>query len=84
MSKWFFLWRILYSIFEKNDTIWSVDSRSGYVVEYKTDKISLIPADSEALKIKKIRVKIKPKLDFIKLKKKEDNEAVERDSMWFF
>tara|TARA_B100001057_G_scaffold251675_1_gene251921 strand:+ start:1111 stop:1245 length:135 start_codon:yes stop_codon:yes gene_type:complete len=44
----------------------------------------LIPADSEALKIKKIRVKIKPKLDFIKLKKKEDNEAVERDSMWFF
>ena len=67
--------------FEKNGAIWSFESRGGYVVEYKTDKISWIPADSEANEIEKIRVKNKPILDFIKLKKKEDNEAIERDFM---
>ena len=47
-------------------------------MEYKTDKISWIPADSEAYEIEKIRLKNKPILDFIKFKKKEDNEAIER------
>ena len=50
-------------------------------MEYKTDKIRWIPVDSEAYEIEKIRVKNKPIIDFIKLKKKEDNEAIERDFM---
>ena len=67
--------------YEKNETIWSVNSRSGYTGQYETDRIYWIPADSETLEIEKIRVKNKPILDFIKLKKKEENEAIEKDLM---
>ena len=67
--------------YEKNETIWSVNSRSGYTGQYETDRIYWIPADSETLEIEKIRLKNKPILDFIKLKQKEENEAIERDLM---
>ena len=67
--------------YEKNNTIWSVDSRSGYTDQYETDRIYWIPADSETFEIEKIRAKNKPILDFIKLKQKEENEAIEKDLM---
>ena len=67
--------------YEKNETIWSVNSRSGYTGQYETDRIYWIPADSETLEIEKIRLKNKPILDFIKLKQKEENEAIEKDLM---
>ena len=67
--------------YEKNESIWSVNSRSGYIDEYETDRIYWIPADSETFEIEKIRVKNKPILDFIKLKQKEENEAIEKDLM---
>ena len=67
--------------YEKNESIWSVNSRSGYTSQYETDRIYWIPADSETLEIEKIRLKNKPILDFIKLKQKEENEAIERDLM---
>tara|TARA_S200000501_G_C20750106_1_gene711247 strand:- start:453 stop:1169 length:717 start_codon:yes stop_codon:yes gene_type:complete len=67
--------------YEKNETIWSVNSRSGYTGQYETDRIYWIPADSETLEIEKIRLKNKLILDFIKLKQKEENEAIEKDLM---
>ena len=67
--------------YEKNETIWSVNSRGGYTGQYETDRIYWIPADSETLEIEKIRLKNKPILDFIKLKQKEENEAIEKDLM---
>ena len=67
--------------YEKNETIWSVNSRSGYTDEYETDRIYWIPADSETFEIEKIHSKNKPILDFIKLKQKEENEAIEKDLM---
>lgn len=67
--------------YEKNNSIWSVNSRSGYTDKYETDRICWIPADSETFEIDKIRAKNKPILDFIKLKQKEENEAIEKDLM---
>jgi len=65
--------------YEENDVIWSVDSYGGHIVEYESDKIYWLPADSDPLEIEKIRLKNKPILDFIKLKKKEEYEAIEKD-----
>lgn len=65
--------------YRKNNTIWSINSRLGYNVDYKTDKIYWIPLSSDAAEIEKIRNKNKPILDFIKLKQKEENEAIEKD-----
>jgi hypothetical protein len=65
--------------YEENDVIWSVDSYSGHIAEYESDKIYWLPADSDPLEIEKIRLKNKPILDFIKLKKKEEDEAIEKD-----
>ena len=65
--------------YEENDVIWSVDSYGGHIVEYESDKIYWLPADSDPLEIEKIRLKNKPILDFIKLKKKEEDEAIEKD-----
>ena len=65
--------------YEENDVIWSVDSYSGHIVEYESDKIYWLPADSDPLEIEKIRLKNKPILDFIKLKEKEEYEAIEKD-----
>jgi hypothetical protein len=65
--------------YEENDEIWSVDSYSGHIAEYESDKIYWLPADSDTFEIEKIRLKNKPILDFIKLKKKEEYEAIEKD-----
>ena len=65
--------------YEENDVIWSVDSYGGHIVEYESDKIYWLPADSDPFEIEKIRLKNKPILDFIKLKKKEEYEAIEKD-----
>ena len=59
--------------------MWSVNFKSGNIVEYNTDKLKWIPADSDLFEIEKIRIKNKPILDFIKLKQKEDDESIDEE-----
>ena len=77
----FFYDQVSTRFYEKNKTIWSVNFKRGNIVEYNTDKLKWIPADSELFEIEKIRIKNKPILDFIKLKQKEDDESIDEEFM---
>jgi hypothetical protein len=65
--------------YEENDIMWSVESKSGHILDYESGKIYWLPVDSDSVEIEKIRLKNKPILDFIKLKEKEEQEAIEKD-----
>ena len=75
----FFYDQVSTRFYEKNKIIWSVNFKSGNIVEYNTDKLKWIPADSDFFEIEKIRLKNKPILDFIKLKQKEDDESIDEE-----